>query len=101
MPQFFLRAALYAAVLSIADAVEARRVHDRQRLQHGDVDQREDGGGRAYTEREGEHRSEREDGGLAHLAKRLGDVLPQGFHADPLRARYEPPLTEVPEDFDY
>ena len=46
-----LRAALDAAVVAVADAIEALRIGDRQRPQHHRVDQREDRGRAADAER--------------------------------------------------
>ena len=56
-----LRAALHAAVVAVADAVEARRIADRQRAQHHRVDEREDGRRAADAERERQNRGDRED----------------------------------------
>src|SRR5580700_1279517 len=74
-----------ATVLSIADAIEAGWVGYRQRLQHDAVDEREDGRRGPDAEREGQHGRQSEDRRTVHLAKCVGDVLPQGLHEDPPR----------------
>ena len=67
-----LRAAFDAAVLPVADAVEAGGIDDRQRLQHHGVNEGENRGGRADAERQRQHRGERKDRRLPHLAESVG-----------------------------
>ena len=80
-----LGAALDAAVVAVADAVEPGRIADRQRLQHHGVDQREDGGGAADAERQRQHRRGGEDAGGPELPQRMADVADEGAHGVLLR----------------
>ena len=77
---FVLRAALDAAVLPLADAVEAGRIDHRQRFEHDGVDEGEDRGRGADAERQGEHGGQGKDGRLTHLAESVGDILAQSLH---------------------
>jgi hypothetical protein len=69
MPPALLGAALDAARRAIADAIEARRVGHRERLQHHRMDQREDGGRAADPEGQRENRRRREEAGGRELFK--------------------------------
>ena len=80
-----LGAAFDAAVGTNADAIEAGRVDDGEGLEHDRVDEREDGGGGANAESQGEHGGEGEDRGQAHLAESVGNILAQGLHGVSLR----------------
>ena len=75
-----LRPALHAAVVAVADAVEARRIGDRQRPQHHGVDQREDGGGAADAERERQDGGGREDARDPELPQRVAKLAEQRVH---------------------
>ena len=68
-PPAILRAALHAAVVAVADAIQARRIADRQRPQHDRVDEREDRGRAADAEAKREHGGGSEDRRLAELAE--------------------------------
>ena len=57
-----LRSALDATILSVADPIEAGRIDHRQRFKHDRVDQGEDGGRCANTQRQSKHGGESEDG---------------------------------------
>ena len=70
-PPAILRAALHAAGVAVADAVEAGRIADRQRAQHDRVDQREDGCGAADAEGERQHRGGGEDARQPELSQRV------------------------------
>ena len=69
-----LGAALHAAVVAVADAVEPGRVADRQRPQHHRVDQREDRGRAADADGQRQHRGDGEDAGGPELPQRVADV---------------------------
>ena len=79
-----LRSALDAAVVAVADAVEAFRVGDRERAQHDRVDQREDRGRAADAERERQDGRGREDGRETELTDRVTDGADRVVHADRL-----------------
>src|ERR1700691_4707480 len=75
-----LWAALDAAVLPVADAVETGRIHHGQRLEHYGVDKRKDGGRGSDAERQREHGGHGKDWGLTHLSECVRDVLAQSLH---------------------
>ncbi len=54
-----LEAAIDAAIIRVANAIELRRVGDRQGAQQNALDQGEDGGIRADAESQGEHGRQR------------------------------------------
>ena len=72
---FALGVAFNAAVVAFADAVEAGGVCDGEGLEHDGVDEGEDGRRGADAESQREHGGEGEDGGQAHLAQGIGEVL--------------------------
>ena len=78
-PPAILRAALHAAGVAVADAVEARGVADRQRAQHDRVDEREDGRGAANAERERQHRRDGEDARHPELTQRVTKFADEDF----------------------
>ena len=83
-----LRVAFDAAVVAVADAVEARGVGDREGLEHDRVDEGEDGRRGADAKGEGKHGGKGEDGGQAHLAQGVGKVLAKGLHGVSLCGGY-------------
>src|SRR5439155_5223977 len=95
-----LRSALDAAVVAVADAVEAFRIRDRQRAQHDGVDQRENGGRAANADRQRQDGRGGEDGREAELPDRVADGADRVVHADPLDGADEPSvdngLTKTP-----
>ena len=91
-----LRSALDAAVVAVADAVEARRVGDRQRAQHDRVDEREDRGRAADAERERQDGRGREDGRETELTDRVTDGADRVVHADRLDGIDPPSVDAVP-----
>ncbi len=95
-----LRRAFDAAVIAIANAVEAGRIGHGQRLQHDCVNQREDGRCCTDAERQGEHGGEGEHRRLAHLAESVGNILPQGVHSEPLHDNYDACRSNVPLNFE-
>src|SRR5437762_13987030 len=79
-----LRSALDAAVVAVADAVEAFRVGDRERAQHDRVDQGEDRGRAADTERKRQDGRGSEDRRETELTDRVTDGADWIVHADRL-----------------
>src|SRR6185295_15811256 len=77
-----LRSALDAAVVAVADAVEAFGVGDRERTQHDRGDQREDRGRAADAERERQDGRGRKDGGKTELTDRVADGTDRVVHAN-------------------
>src|SRR5262245_30560298 len=92
-----LRSALDAAVVAVADTVEAFRVGDRERAEHDRVDQCEDRGRAADTERERQDGRGREDGREAELTDRVTDGADRVGHADRLDGRAPPSADAVPK----
>src|SRR5207247_3748405 len=91
-----LRSTLDAAVVAVADAVEAFRVGDRERPQHDRVDQREDRGRAADAERERQDGRGREDGRETELTDRVTDSADRVVHADRLDGIDPPSVDAVP-----
>src|SRR5207249_6236840 len=91
-----LRSALDAAVVAVADAVEAFRVGDRERAQHDRVDQCEDRGRAADTERERQDGRGSEDGRETQLTDRVTDGADRVVHADRLDGPDPPSVDAVP-----
>src|SRR5216684_3917076 len=91
-----LRSALDAAVVAVADAVEALRVGDRERAQHDRVDQCEDRGRAAYAERERQDGRGSEDGRETELTDRVTDGADRVVHADRLDGLDPPSVDAVP-----
>src|SRR5580765_4516956 len=89
-----LRSAIDAAVVAVADAVEAVRLGDRERAQHDRVDQREDGGRAADAKRERQDGRGREDGRETELTDRVTDGADRVVHADWLDGG-DPPSVDV------
>ena len=85
MPQLSCGAAFDAAILAVADAVEACGIRDGERLEHDGVNEREDGCRGTDAEGQGEHGGKGKYGRLPHLAESVGDVLAQGLHREPHR----------------
>jgi len=79
-----LRPALDAAVVAVADAIEALRVGDRERAQHDRVDQREDRGRAADAERERQNGRGCEDGRETELTDRVTDGAGRVVHTERL-----------------
>ena len=91
-----LRSALDAAVVAVADAVEAFRVGDRERAQHDRVDQCEDRGRAADTERERQDGRGSEDGRETELTDRVTDGADRVVHTDRLDGIDPPSVDAVP-----
>ncbi len=68
-------AAIDAAVVEVADAVQARGIGDGQRFQQNRVNQGEDGGVRSDAERDGENDCGSEAGRFAELAQREFQIV--------------------------
>ena len=79
-PPAILGSALDAAVVAVADAVEARGVADGQRLQHDGMDEREDGRGAADAQRERQHRRDREHARDPELPQRVAKFADEASH---------------------
>lgn len=88
-----LRSALDAAVVAVADAVETFRVGDRERAQHDRVDQCEDCGRAADSERERQDGRGREDGRETELTDRVTDGADRVVHTDRLDGPDPPSVT--------
>src|SRR5205814_3649830 len=89
-----LRPALDAAVVAVADAVEAFRLGDRERAQHDRVDQREDRGRAPDTERERQDGRGCEDGRETELTDRVTDGADRVVHTDRLDG-VDPPSVDA------
>ena len=75
-----LRAALDAAGVAVADAIQARGIADGQRPQHDSVDQREDGRGAADSQRERQDRGDGEDPRGQELPQRVAHFADEACH---------------------
>ena len=76
-----LRAALHAAVVAVADAVQPGGVAHRQRLQHHRMNEREDSRGAADPDGEREDGRGREGARRSELAERVAQVTQKSPHA--------------------
>src|SRR5262249_34310770 len=90
-----LRSALDAAVVAVADAVEPFRVGNRERPQHDRVDQCEDRGRAADTERQRQDGRGSEDGRETELTDRVTDGANRVVHADRLDGLDPPSVVAV------
>ena len=76
-----LRTALHAAGAPVADAIEARGIHDRERLQHHRMNEREDRGGPADADRQRQDGRDGERPRRTKRAERVGQVAEKSPHA--------------------
>ena len=82
-PPSLLRSPFHAAVVAFAHAVEPVRIGDGQRAEHHGVDQREDRGGAADSQGQGQDGRRREHGRLPKLSEGIGDAAGQDGHGIP------------------
>ncbi len=78
-----LRAGVDAAIVSVPNANESLRIHDRQIAQQHGMDQRKDGSVRANAESQRKDHGDGEARRLPQLAQRISKILDQNPHQVP------------------